>query len=87
MFFNDFEKCWKQWQSFYFADVTAVYVHDKIKDIVESQLNEDLKNMITYCNKNQLIVNLNNGKTETMIFGRSSRLSKCGKNLTLIMMT
>ena len=87
MFFNDFEKRWKQWQSFYFADVTVVYVHGKIKDIVESQLNEDLKNMITYCNKNQLIVNLNNGKTETMIFVRSSRLSKCGKNLTLIMMT
>ena len=83
MLFNDFEKCWKQSQSLYFADDTVVYVHGKIKDIVESQLNEDLKNMITYFNKNQLIVNLNKGKTETMIFGRSSRLSKCGKKLTL----
>ena len=39
--------------------------------------------MSTYIKTNQLIINLNKGKTETMIFGTSSRLSKCGKKLTL----
>ena len=79
MFFNDFEKCLKHSQSLNFADNTVVYVHGKTKDIVESQLNEDLKNMSTYFKTNQLI-NLNKGKTD---FGMSSRLSKCGKKLTL----
>ena len=87
MFFNNFEKCWKQSQSLYFADGTVVYVHGKIKDIVESQLNEDLKNMITYFNKNQLIVNLNKGKTETMIFDGLVDFQNVAKSLLFIMMT
>ena len=83
MFFNDFEISLKCSQFLHFANNTIVYVHGKTKDIVESQLNQDLKNMSTYFKTNQLITNLNKGKTETMIFGMSSRLSKCGKKLTL----
>ena len=83
MLFNDFEKCLKYSQSLNFADYTVVYVYGKTKDIVESQLNEDRKNMSTYFKTNQLIVNLNRGKTETMIFGISCRLSRCGKKLNL----
>ena len=74
MFFNDFEKCLKRSESLNFTDDTVAYVHGKTKDIVESQLNEDLKNMSTYFKTNQLIINLNKGKTEMMIFGTSSRL-------------
>ena len=83
MFFNDFEKCLKHLQSLTFADDTVVYVYGKTKDIVESQLNEDLKNMSTYFKTNQLIINQNRSKTEMMIFGMSCRLSKCGKKLKL----
>ena len=83
MFFNDFEKCLQRLQSLNFEDKTVVHVHGKTKDIVESQLNEDLKNTSTYFKTNQLIMNLNKVKTETMIFRTSSRLSKCGKKLTL----
>ena len=39
--------------------------------------------MSTYFKTNQLIINLNWGKTEKMIFGTSCRLSKCGKKLNL----
>ena len=63
MFFNVFEKCLKRSQCLNFAGDTVVYVHGKTKDIVESQLNEDLKNMSTYFKTNQLITNLNKGKT------------------------
>ena len=56
-----------------FADDTVVYVYGKTKDIVESQLNEDLKNLSIYFKTNQLIINLNKGKTETMIFGTSHK--------------
>ena len=51
MFFNDFEKCLKHLQSLNFADHTVVYVHGKTKDIVKSQLNEDLKNVNLLQNK------------------------------------
>ena len=83
MFFNDFEKYLKCAQSLNLAGDTAVYVHDKTKDIAESQMNENLKNMSSYFKTNQLIINLNKGRTDTMIFRMSSRLSKCGKKLTL----
>ena len=59
----------------------AVHKQLKTKDIVESQLNEDLKNMSTYFKTNQLIINLNKDKTETMIFVTRSRLSKCDKKV------
>ena len=75
MFFNVFGKCLKRSQSINFADDTIVYVQGKTKDIVESQLIEDLKNISTYFKTNELIINLNKGKTETMIFDTSSRLS------------
>ena len=42
-----------------------------------------MKNMSTYFKTNQLIINPNKRKTETMIFGMSSRISKCAKKLTL----
>ena len=83
MFFNDFEKCLKYSQPLNFADDTVVYVHGKTKGIVERQLNEDTRNMSTYFKTNQLIINLNKGRTEKMIFGTSCRLSKCGRKLNL----
>ena len=36
-----------------------------------------------YFRKNQLVINLKKGKTESMIFGTSQKLSKCGKELNL----
>ena len=64
------------------ADDVTFYVHGKTKDIVESRLNEDLKDM-SYFKTNQLIINLSKGKSKTMVYGMSSRLSKCDKKLTL----
>ena len=53
MFFNDFEECLKRSQSLNFAGDIIFYV-DKTKEIVESKLNEDLKNMSTYFKKIKL---------------------------------
>ena len=55
-----------------FFNDTVAYVHSKTKDIVERQLNKDLKNMSIYFKTNH-----------SMIFGTSSTLSKCNKKLTL----
>ena len=81
MFFKDLEKCLKRSQSLNFEDYTRVCVYGKTKDIIESQLNEDLKSMSTYFKTNQLIIYISKGKTETIIFGTSSILSKCCKKL------
>ena len=82
MFFNDFEKCLKHSQSLNFADDTVVYVHGKTKDIVQSQLNEDLKNMSTYFKTNQLIINSKRVKRK-----RLADFQNVAKSLIFTMMT
>ena len=84
IYFNDFEKCLKYAHCLNFADDTVVYVEGKNKESIEYQLNEDLKLISTYFQINQLVINLNKGKTETMLFGTSKKLSSYGKKLFLL---
>ena len=46
-------------------------------------MNEDLENMRKFFSANQLVINLKKGKTESMLFGTSQKLAKCGKELNL----
>ena len=57
-----------------YADDTVIYVHGKQKDIIEKLLQEDLQQIASYFDENELIINLKKGKTETMIFGTAKRL-------------
>ena len=56
-----------------------MYFAGKSKGDIENKLNGDLENMCMYFRKNQLVMNLKKGKTQSMIFGTSQKLSKCGK--------
>ena len=47
-------------------------------------LNSDLISISEYFEKNQLIINLNKGKTEAMLVGKAKRLFQCGEELNLI---
>ena len=54
-------------------------------DVIERNLNDDINNLATWFRKNELIINLKKGKTETMIFGTAKRLSRLqGKQLNLM---
>ena len=70
-----------------FFNDTVAYVHSKTKDIVERQLNKDLKNMSIYFKTNHLIANLSKGKTETMILVRLVHFQNVTESLLFTMMT
>ena len=57
-----------------YADDTVVYVsHNSISD-VEKALTSDMANIAKCLEDNRLILNLEKGETETMLFGTAKRL-------------
>ena len=66
-----------------FADDTVIYLAGESKDEIEESLNQEFKNISTYFDQNQLVINLNKGKTESMLFGTSKKLSTSGKEINL----
>ena len=83
LYFNDFVKCLENASTIQFADDTVVYVSDKEFYVIENKLNTELKSISNYFSKNELIINLNKGKTESMIFGTTKKLSKLSDGLNL----
>ena len=77
MYFNDFSNCLKSCETIQFADDTVIYTSDKSVEVIASKLNLNLKSIADYFHKNELIINLNKNKTESMLFGTAKRLSKC----------
>ena len=57
-----------------YSDDTVLYVSHKSKEKIGNDLNQDMKNLLFYFRKNELVTNLNMGKTETMLFGTTKRL-------------
>jgi exonuclease III len=75
LFFNDFEKCLSHSQLLQFADDTVIYVSSKCVVDIEAKLNTDMMAISAYLKTNDLITNLNKGKTESILFGTSKRIS------------
>ena len=50
-----------------YVDVTVIYVGDKDVNKIWEYLNEDLRNISDRHGKNELIINLNKGKTEVIL--------------------
>lgn len=76
IFFNDFSEHLEKSKCIQFADDTVIYVANADPYIIETTLNDELENVSTYLNDNELILNLKKGKTETVLFGTSKRLSR-----------
>ena len=85
LYFNDFERCLRHSNVINFADDTVVYIKGKEKQTIEKLLNEDIEYISNYFYKNQLIINLKKGKTESMIFGTNQRLKKILKRTRIIL--
>ena len=60
----------------YNTDDTVIYHADKNLYNIENILNKVLANISDYLEQSELIINLNKGKTESMLFGTAKRLSK-----------
>ena len=74
--FNDIENCLKNSRLMIYADDTVIFTASKDVSSIENSLNEDLINLQSWLSKNELLINLKKGKTESMLFGSGKRLSK-----------
>ena len=61
----------------YADDTILFYSHRKMNDIEEG-LAKDMNAVASWLNQNQLAINLNKGKTGSVIFGTSQKLRKAG---------
>ena len=62
-----------------YADDAVLYVFHESKEKIENDLNQDMQNLLSYFRKNELVINLKKGKTETIIFGTTKRLKTAGE--------
>ena len=83
VFFNMFEECLKNAKSLQYADDNVIYTAHKDINQLSKLLNEDLNSISNFFYENELLANLKKGKTETMLFGTSKRLSKINQGLEL----
>ncbi|XP_057299399.1 uncharacterized protein LOC130630019 [Hydractinia symbiolongicarpus] len=83
VYFNDLNECLKNSIDIEFADDTVIYIAGANKCIIENLLNNDLKNVSSYFEENGLVINLKKGKSESMLFGISKKLTKWGDELSL----
>ena len=76
IFFDDFTEQLSESSCIQYADDTVVYVtHDNVT-VIDRILNDELGNLHSYFQENELILNLKKGKTETILFGTAKRLAK-----------
>ena len=74
VFINDLSDYIEHTSVIMYADDTVSYVPHESKEKIENDLNQDMQNMLSYFCKNELIINLKKGKTETMLFGTTKLL-------------
>ena len=73
---DDIDNCLRHCKVIKYADDTVIYTTGKNKDTVQNNLNVDVTAIHKWLTDNDLSMNLKKGKTESMIFGTSSRLKK-----------
>ena len=59
-----------------YADDTVIYIADKDIKVIKSKLSTDLNAIADWLDQNALIINLNKGKIESLLFGTSQRIAK-----------
>ena len=79
VFINDLSDYIEHTSVIMYADDTVSYVPHEGKEKIENDLNQDMQNMLSYFCKNELIINLKKGKTETMLFGTTKLLKTAGE--------
>ena len=66
-----------------YADHTVIYTGQKDVKKLSKLLNEDLEAILILFFEKELLANLKNGKTESMLFGTGQRLSRINEGLEL----
>ena len=76
IFFNDFIDILQKTESIMYADDTVIFCAGKCIQTIEKDLSDDLDKVKTYFDSNELVINMNIGKTEVMLFGTAQRIAK-----------
>jgi len=79
LFINDFTERLKHSTVLMYADDTVLYVSNKKPAEIERCLNQDMKNVFSYFQENELIINMKKGKTKIMLFRISKRVKDAGE--------
>jgi hypothetical protein len=85
IFFNDIADRIQHSNMITYADDTVVYYSSNDVNAIEAILNLEMENIGKYCRGkcNELLLNLKKGKTESMLFGTSKRISEYGRDLKI----
>ena len=75
---NDLAKIVRNCNIQMYADDTVIYTSHSNVSNIEQTLTSEMNNVSKWLNKNRLIINLNKGKTESLLFGTAKRL--CSKD-------
>jgi hypothetical protein len=83
IYFNDLPDCLTAAKVVMYADDTVIYFANKEVPTIEECLNSEFIKLSKYFNDSELIVNFKKGKTESMLFGTTKKLSKIARNLEI----
>ena len=81
--FNNAEKQLEKCKIIMYAHDRVIYYQHKDIASIEKALSSDFNLLSNWMEKNELILNLKKGKTEVMLFGTNSRLSKQNQNVKI----
>ena len=81
--FNDAPKQLKNCKIKMYADDTVIYFHSKDFRTIEKNLTENFILLSNWLEKNELILNVEKGKTEVMLFGTKQKLCKVEDDLNI----
>ena len=76
IFYNDLTDYITNAEVLQYADDTVLYFANSKVSLIEKALNDDLKQISTFCHDNELVLNLKKTKTEVMLCGTTIRISK-----------
>ncbi len=76
IFFNDITDVIQVAKIVKYADDTVIYVADKDASVTNSKLTKDMDAIAKLLEQNALIINLKKGKTKSLLFGTSQRITK-----------
>ncbi len=73
--FNDITDAIQYSQIVKYADDTVIYSAEKDSKNMHSQQTKDMDLISNWLQENKLIINMKEGKTETLLFGTAKRIS------------
>ena len=84
VFFNDFSDFLCQSNVIQYADDTVIFFSVKLTNIIDSVLNNDLRDIVKYCEENELLLNFKKRKIEVMLLGTAQRMKRHDHKIEII---